>query len=554
MGLISRVSSRTYRKKTNVTMPKLYCLFEHSTGYALLKMEEIEEIAALLPIVQESMGDYAKFAGHVKLAAFSPFTSAVAALENMNAVTEGTVHDDLKGFLENNLPAKHKKVILGVQDKKMIENMHAEFPDLQLSTGEAIIEVCRTTRQYFPKMQKSLTPLVQDTAQRGLAHSYSRAKLRFNVHRQDNMIIQAIALIDQLGKNINTFAMRVREWYGYHFPEMVRICNDNYSYAKLIQLLGRRECLLQAMQEAEDAEEGAEAPELIKKMEEILMDSTKVQSIQDAARKSVGMEISDIDLINVEHFSKQVVELVEYRKELTEYLRSKMTAVAPNLAALIGDVVGARLISHAGSITNLAKYPASTVQILGAEKALFRALKKKGNTPKYGLIFHSTFIGRAAQKNKGRISRYLANKASIASRLDCFSDEPNALVGGMLKQQVEDRLKFFESGEVPKKNIDVMYEACEKLNESRADDALAEDEVEAPSAEKKKKKKKKNKRKSEATEAEDTEDSPKKAKVEEETAEPAAEAMDDKEPATESPKKKKKKKNKKKAAAAEEEE
>merc|ERR1712166_690805 len=395
MGLISRVSSRTYRKRPNVTMPKLYCLFEHSTGYALLKMEEIEEIAALLPIVQESMGDYAKFAGHVKLAAFSPFTSAVAALENMNAVTEGTVHDD--------------------------------FPDLQLSTGEAIIEVCRTTRQYFPKMQKSLTPLVQDTAQRGLAHSYSRAKLRFNVHRQDNMIIQAIALIDQLDKNINTFAMRVREWYGYHFPEMVRICNDNYSYCKLIQLLGRRECLLQAMQEAEDAEEGAEAPELIKKMEEILMDSTKSQSIQDAARKSVGMEISDIDLINVEHFSKQVVELVEYRKELTEYLRSKMKAVAPNLAALIGDVVGARLISHAGSITNLAKYPASTVQILRAEKALFRALKKKGNTPKYGLIFHSTFIGRAAQKNKGRISRYLANKASIASRLDCFSEEPNAI-------------------------------------------------------------------------------------------------------------------------------
>merc|ERR1711944_281766 len=102
----------------------------------------------------------------------------------------------------------------------------------------------------------------------------------------------------------------------------------------------------------------------------------------------------------------------------------KMGAVAPSLAALIGDVVGARLISHAGSLTKLAKYPASTVQILGAEKALFRALKKKGNTPKYGLIFHSTFIGRAGTKNKGRISRYLANKAAIASRIDCSSDEP----------------------------------------------------------------------------------------------------------------------------------
>merc|ERR1719500_618924 len=196
------------------------------------------------------------------------------------------------------------------------------------------------------------------------------------------------------------------------------------------------------------------------------MDSAKTNAICDASRKSVGMGISDIDLMNVEVFAKQVTELGTFRKELQEYLRSKMSNVAPNLAALIGDVVGARLISHAGSLTNLAKSPASTVQILGAEKALFRALKKKGNTPKYGLIFHSTFIGRAAQKNKGRISRYLANKASIASRIDCFSDEPNALVGGMLKQQVEDRLKFFESGEVPKKNIDVMTEDMQFADEA----------------------------------------------------------------------------------------
>jgi RNA processing factor Prp31 len=95
--------------------------------------------------------------------------------------------------------------------------------------------------------------------------------------------------------------------------------------------------------------------------------------------------------------------------------------IAPNLCKLVGPIVGARLISQAGSLTNLAKYPASTVQILGAEKALFRALKTKGNTPKYGLIYHSSFIGRAAAKNKGRISRYLANKCSIASRIDCFS-------------------------------------------------------------------------------------------------------------------------------------
>merc|ERR1712137_172717 len=134
------------------------------------------------------------------------------------------------------------------------------------------------------------------------------------------------------------------------------------------------------------------------------------------------------------------IKLAEMRKSLHDYVKMKMDLVAPNLAALIGEVVGARLISHAGSLTNLAKYPASTVQILGAEKALFRALKTKGNTPKYGLIFHSSFIGRAAAKNKGRISRYLANKCSIACRIDNFSDEPTSKFGDKLKEQVEQRL------------------------------------------------------------------------------------------------------------------
>ena len=133
------------------------------------------------------------------------------------------------------------------------------------------------------------------------------------------------------------------------------------------------------------------------------------------------MDISPLDLINIELFASRVIDMFDYRKRLHEYLHSKINQVAPNLSGLIGDQVAARLISHAGSLTNLAKYPASTIQILGAEKALFRALKTKSNTPKYGLIFHSSFIGRAGTTNKGRISRYLANKCAIASRIDCFS-------------------------------------------------------------------------------------------------------------------------------------
>jgi len=176
----------------------------------------------------------------------------------------------------------------------------------------------------------------------------------------------------------------------------------------------------------------------------------------------MGMDISPIDLINIESFARRVIKLAEYRRSLLTYLQSKMAAVAPNLTSLLGETVAARLISHAGSLTNLAKFPASTVQILGAEKALFRALKTRGKTPKYGLLFHSTFIGRAGSTNKGRISRFLANKCSIASRIDCFTETPNSIFGEKLREQVEERLKFYESGEVPRKNVDVMKEALDE--------------------------------------------------------------------------------------------
>jgi nucleolar protein 56 len=132
----------------------------------------------------------------------------------------------------------------------------------------------------------------------------------------------------------------------------------------------------------------------------------------------MGQDINEIDVTHIKLFSDRAMDLIIFRQKIGDYLKSRMTAVAPNLACLIGENVGAKLIAHAGSLIALAKYPASTIQILGAEKALFRALKTKGKTPKYGLIYNSTFIGRAGAKNKGRISRYLANKCAIAARVD----------------------------------------------------------------------------------------------------------------------------------------
>jgi len=403
-----------------------FVLFEHAAGYGLFRLQEFEEVATFLPQVEESVNDVSKFNQVVNLIGFFPFKTAGDALANINSVSEGIVHDDLKLFLETNMPKGGKGAVLGVSDSKLSASIN-DSCGIKCSHIGVIPEVIRGIRQHFPKLVKGFSALSSDKAQLGLSHSYSRAKVKFNVNKSDNMIIQSIALLDQLDKDINTFCMRIREWYSYHFPELIKIVPENALYAKVVKLIKNRKEVAQ---------------DHLEELEAILMDSARAQAVIDASKSSMGMDISPVDLLNIDMFASRVIGLTDYRKELSAYLQSKMALVAPNLATLIGDTVGARLISHAGSLTNLAKAPASTVQILGAEKALFRALKTRGNTPKYGLIFHSSFIGRAGAKNKGRISRYLANKCSIASRIDAFSEESTSVFGAKLKEQVENGFRY----------------------------------------------------------------------------------------------------------------
>ena len=217
------------------------------------------------------------------------------------------------------------------------------------------------------------------------------------------MIVQAIALLDDLDKELNTYAMRVKEWYGWHFPEMGKILNDNLAYSRVILKMGMRTNAVRA------------------DLAEILPEEIEA-AVKAAAEVSMGTEITLEDLENIQALAEQVVSFTEYRSQLSSYLSARMTAIAPNLTALVGDLVGARLIAHAGSLMNLAKSPASTIQILGAEKALFRALKTKHDTPKYGLIYHASLIGQATGKNKGKIARMLATKAALGLRVDALAD------------------------------------------------------------------------------------------------------------------------------------
>jgi|ERR1712028_255714 len=475
-----------------------YIFFESASGFGLFERTESEDIGKLTEEVQNSVLEMKRFGKIMRLASFLPFTSAENALLCQNEISEGVLPEIALNFLSTSLPkvkaGKKAKFVLGVSDPK-IGNAISESLSIPCECNDLTLELFRGVRLHLSSFIDGLKQTDLEKAQLGLAHSYSRSRVKFDVNRADKHIIQAIALIDQMDKDLNTFAMRVREWYSWHFPELVKIVNDNVMFAKLAIAIRNKT-------ELND--------DSLEMLEELTQDETKANQILDASRASMGQDISELDMINIVNFAGRVVELHQYRADLHEYLKTKMIRVAPNLSTLIGEMVGARLISHAGSLTNLSKYPASTVQILGAEKALFRALKTKGNTPKYGLIFHSSFIGRASQKNKGRISRYLANKASIASRIDSFSDEPTTLYGQKLREQVEERLEFYNSGKAPKKNIDVMtavkkeldaegggameVEAEEKPKKKRKAEAV-EEESEEEVVEKKKKKKDKSEKK-----------------------------------------------------------
>ncbi|KAL0260680.1 Nucleolar protein 56 [Diplodia seriata] len=465
-----------------------YLLHESPVGYAVsvFKVQlQADSIGNRLKEVQQKAKDLATFGKMVAVQGFAPFQGAAQALENQNDISEGICSDYLKSILEMHIPnpGKKNKITLGVQEKNLAGSIKANFPYIECETAEVsevVADLLRGLRLHAPKLLKQLQEGDVDRAQLGLGHAYSRAKVKFSVQKNDNHIIQAIATLDQLDKAVNTFCMRVREWYGWHFPELVKIVPDNHKYVKLAIFIGNKSTL--------NEDKLHDLAAIVDDDESIATD------IINAARVSMGRDISETDLDSVMLFANRALSLSSYRKSLSGYLVSKMNVVAPNLAALIGETVGARLISKAGSLTNLSKYAASTVQILGAEKALFRALKTKGNTPKYGLIYHSSFIGKAGAKNKGRISRFLANKCTIASRIDNFSENPTTKFGEALRAQVEERLEFYRTGVAPTKNEVAMKNAMDKvLGDIEVDAGEASEDEKPAKKEKKEKKSKKSK-------------------------------------------------------------
>jgi nucleolar protein 56 len=256
----------------------------------------------------------------------------------------------------------------------------------------------------------------------------TKMRVRKAVEKRDLVVMQAIMTIDDLDRTVNLFMGRIREWYGLHFPELDRLIEKHETYARLIIDLGKRDNYTSENLENEG------------------LPKAKSEQIAMVAEKSMGADLEENDLTQIHTLCKNTLQLHEARQSLENYMDLIMEEAAPNVKSLAGSLLGARLIALTGGLTNLAKMPASTIQVLGAERALFRSLKTGTRPPKHGIIFQHTLIHEAKRWQRGKMARAIAGKLAIAARTDAFSGKyiGDSLQAG-LNKRIEEIQKKYEA-------------------------------------------------------------------------------------------------------------
>jgi nucleolar protein 56 len=242
--------------------------------------------------------------------------------------------------------------------------------------------------------------------------------------KRDLYAVQAVRAIDDIDKTINLFVGRIREWYGLHFPELDRLVEKNDTYARLVADLGLRSNFTEENLEKEG------------------IPSERISQIASSARKSMGANFPEEDLEWVRSFCNDTLELARFREKAETYVDEVMKQAAPNTTTMLGPLLTARLMSIAGGLMNLAKMPASTMQVLGAEKALFRSLKTGAPPPKHGVIFQYASIHNSPRWQRGKIARAVSGKLAIAARVDAFGGD---YMGDKLTKDLEKKVSEIQT-------------------------------------------------------------------------------------------------------------
>lgn len=404
----------------------MFLLFETAVGYALFKVDEdkFTKVSTWKDLPTNSVAATKLF----KLVDFKQFEDAKDVLQASVKMINGKLSKTLAKFLKQNLLSKNMQQKLLVGDKKIAGEIGKEL-GIQCESSDKALEFTRCLRTYMSDLLADHNIAEAPHMSLSLAHGLGRFNVKFSADKVDTMIIQAISLHEDLDKEINNYMMRLKEWYGYHFPELIAQIADPLTYVKVVKAIGKRSNTNSVS------------------LEELVGEETD-HKIKQASDVSMGTEISDQDEEFILKLTDQILELDVYRSNLEEYLRNRMLSVAPNLSNLVGEIIAAKLVAKAGSLINLAKFSASTLQIIGAEKALFKAMRSKKQTPKYGIIYQTKIVGAANGRAKGKIARALAAKSSLCVRVDALAEDEDIDIGTQAKSYLENRLRYLEENQV----------------------------------------------------------------------------------------------------------
>ncbi|MCP8312194.1 MAG: hypothetical protein L6M37_04500 [Candidatus Methylarchaceae archaeon HK02M1] len=345
--------------------------------------------------------------------------------------------------------------LLEVLSSSKIETLIVSESELVEAFSKAGLKVEETIDDLMDElMPKKLSLMVkaglaisEDDARdkvRDFAITLSEIKLREISAKRDLHIIEAIQALDEVEKTLNILATRVREWYGLHFPELSSFVDDPKTYVRLVSKFGKRENI--------------KREELVK----LGFSIERGESISVSAKSSKGGEVGQDDLMRVSAIAEEVIRLDSLRDKLSSYVEKNMSNIAPNITSVIGASIGARLIAKAGGLNKLAMLPASTIQVLGAEKALFRALRTGTKPPKHGIIFQHKAIHSAPKWQRGKIARSIATKIAIAARVDAFRGSVDMEIEERLQTRLEEiKEKYSEPPKRVKKLKDVVEKHIE---------------------------------------------------------------------------------------------
>jgi nucleolar protein 56 len=367
------------------------------------------------------------------------------ALRSYRLLKSGAPSEEIKQFVEK-LRAFDT---ISVNDASVVTVLRQAGLNTQLMPEDRQQEIQSNKPGYIVKAGFALGTPDAMQALRDFAIELSSSRVKEASEKLDLHIVQSINALDELDKIINTVGTRMREWYGLHFPELDNIVQSQVAHAEIISRAGSRDKITREV------------------LESAGMQDKKTEIILDAAGRSKGGDMTPENIAIVKKLADQVVLQSDLRRVLADHIEAAMEVVAPNIKELLTAAVGARLIAKAGSLARLATMPASTIQVLGAEKALFRALKTGARPPKHGILFQHPLIHSAPKWQRGKIARAVASKVAIAAKIDYFRHAGrDATIAEKLKVRLDEiREKYKEP--VPEKERERKFRGHERREEER---------------------------------------------------------------------------------------